>query len=47
MLFVVEWARWVEVKMGFWIMDLQGLQTQMQVMIDFISRHMRIWVDLG
>ena len=44
---LMERWRWVEMKVGFWIMDFYVLETVVQVMIDFIGRFMRIWVTIS
>ncbi len=44
---LMERWRWVEMKVGFWIMDFYVLETVVQVMIDFIGRCMRIWVTIS
>ena len=44
---LMERWRWMEMKVGFWIMDFHVLETEVQVMIDFIGRCMRIWVTIS
>jgi hypothetical protein len=47
LLLVMEWWRWEETKVGFWIRVFHGLQTQIQVRIDLIGRRRRIWVTMS
>ena len=47
LLVVVEWWRWVEMKVGFWIMDFHVLHTQMELMMDLIGNRRRIWVTIS
>ena len=44
---LTERLRWLGTKVGFWIMDFQVLQTQMQVMIAFVGNRRRISVTIS
>ena len=39
--------RWMEMKVGFWIMDFHVFETEVQVMSDFIGRSKREWVRIS
>jgi hypothetical protein len=47
LLLLLERWRWVEMKVGFWIMDFHDFETEVQVMSDFIGRSKREWVRIS
>ena len=43
----MEWWKWVEMKVGFWIMDFQVLETEVQIMMDFVGKRKKISVTIS
>jgi hypothetical protein len=47
LLLLLERWRWLEMKVGFWIMDFQVLETEVQLIRDFIGRSERDWIRIS
>jgi hypothetical protein len=43
----MEWWKWVAMMVGFWIMDFQVLETEVQVMMDFVGERKKILVAIS